>query len=449
MLMKNHRCIRLSKHRRRPGKIWAIAGGGTVLIALAATLMLSHPQPPAASVSIKPVTVKPVDQESSRSAPALVNDENSADTALLHWQEASRAGQNTLSYGWLEKAQTLLYQAIRVCGSIHGELAALSEDVSLSDAIDLQQVKGSATFDPGLWQRYQNMVVARRQTIYATDKTLIDGLDQQLLIAGDDNKQDPQLLDQLLKATMKRANEELDDERYGDLERLLKHAVPVLEKAENKNGMLARANHILANVKACENNWTEALTYADKAASFSHGNEAVHQTNLALALIYRGWAQVEMKADPGESFAQAIEIARQGGPSFAPILVSALRRAAKYAVQNGDQDQAFKFAREGLSVAQDPENFKGSEARRQVFLADFYDILGDRDQAIKSIQKGLDLEEIALPRQDFKVMEDLRTLATYLKQNGQELMSEAVRHRVKAMYTRLTDFDKIFAESNP
>jgi len=256
-------------------------------------------------------------------------------------------------------------------------------------------------------------------------------------------------VDLLTTQTLDRVHQEYADERFGDMERLLNSALPLLQKRQKGDGSLARAYHTMSQIKGAKNQWKEALRNANKACEASQGNDQMLQNNMAQALYFRGWAQSRLGDSPVQSYNEALDIDTKIGPQTSMAQLIVWRKLAQYYESKKLIDQARACAASGIKLAEEGQFAEASQSRRLQELAFYYSVLGRVDDAINTANKGLKIEDCTLPRQDFRVTEELLDLARYYKEKDRSDLAESARVRAEAMKRRLNDFDQIFKPSSP
>lgn len=256
---------------------------------------------------------------------------------------------------------------------------------------------------------------------------------------------DSKLIDELIDRTFAQVKEEFADERFGDAARLTESILPILRKRQREDGSLARAYHTLASIVFVNGNWQRALDYAEQACDASQGNDKALKANLAQALFYQGWAQAKLHENPEATFRKALELNREIGPHTAIDRLNILTKLALYYQEHNQLDQARDCAKSGIKLATEGEFSNSAQADRLINLASYYDICGRDNDAIGAAREGLEFADCSLPRQDYKVMQGLKSLAKYYQSNHQTDLAATVLARADAMQYRLKEFDKIYS----
>jgi serine/threonine protein kinase len=375
----------------------------------------------------------------------------SADFDVNNWKQVEGMGQEAFRMGDLPRAGEKFEEGLQLVDSLNEPQKSWALDVSLSDAIDLALAQGKKPSQTPVWQRYQAMLQSQSQAISGVDGPLLRAMDEQLLAfkAGETLK--PEVVNRLIESTFKSVRERSENECFGDEERLLNKAVPLLNNFQKEDGRLAYAYHNLSSVWAIKgnqhnNNWKRAIDYADLAVQVSKEGPQM-QTNLAQAFYLKGWAQAMLKKDPVDSYEKALEIDSQLGAKSDLNRLAVLRKLAQYYQENGKIELAQTYASSGIKLAKGIKILGHAHARKLENEAFCYFVLGDTSGAIKRACDGLAIEDRTLPRQDYRVKEELFSLARYYKEVNQPDLADHVRTRARAIETRLKDFDKIYEPS--
>jgi hypothetical protein len=366
---------------------------------------------------------------------------------LRYWKDVQRAGQEAFQAGDLVGAGKYFEAGLKQADQLKGPDRVLAVEVSLSDLIDIATARGNSQADQVLWQRYQAMIQDRSKAIHSMNQPLIGALGDILLAYDAGESPSPKQVDKLIAETFDKVKVEYADERFGDMAQLLNHALPVLQRRKKGDGSLAYAYHTMSSLSAAEDKWKEALNYANLAYEASQGHDKILQTNMAQALYFRGWAKSCMGDSPVDCYNEALAIDAKIGAANNMSRLAIYRKLAHYYVSTKQIEQANAIALSGIKLAEEGKFADRSESKRLDNLAFYYSVVGRLADAIKAANNGLRIEDCTLPRQDYRVMEELESLARYYKANGQHDLAGYARSRADAIKMRLKEFDQIYKPS--
>jgi len=365
---------------------------------------------------------------------------------LDQWIATESAGQVAFQGGDLEQAQREFNDGLSKAQILVGSKRKYALDISLSDSVDLAFAQTGKAKDASVWQQYSDMITQKKQDTARADDYLARALssfsaDGQVVSA---DKADALTI--VLRQTLARVKEEIDDERFGDAERLLLMALQLTRQRQNDDGILAASYHYLAQIRASQKtpDWKRALDYSNKACEASQGNTKTLQANMAEALLYKALALSQMDKSPEDSYKQAIDIDQSVGDRGNVNQISAIKGLAIYYQKLGDTEQARETASHGLQIAATAKFAKRAEAVKLECMATFNSILGKQDVAISDQAEAVKRLDCTLPRQDYRVMQGLRALARYYVENKQPDMAQFARNRADAIGQRLAKLDKIY-----
>jgi serine/threonine protein kinase len=362
---------------------------------------------------------------------------------LSQWKTLEGAGQTAFMDGNLDEAGKQIELALVQADLIKDEEQHAARNVSLRDTIDLDRVRHSASSNNQARARYEALVQEAAQSRMAMDKSLLSALDLQLTALQDQDNLFQGDVNKVLSSALEQAKKETFEEHFGDAEQLYLNAVRLLSKGHGNDPLLATACHNLANVYALETKWEKAIRYADMSVGASQ-SDAQKELNLAQAYYLQGWAAEELKQDPMSSYNKALDFNTQLGARGDIGRLRVWRKQAQYCRKKKMYDEAAQFAKSGVELAEKLHFKDRREARRLEQLAYFYFVLGRLDDAIRTAREGLRLEDLYLPRQDLRVVEELGPLAQYYLEAKQKDMARHINDRRAAISDRLHKVDNIF-----
>ncbi len=247
-----------------------------------------------------------------------------------YWNSLQRDGHAALMAGNFDLAAARFREALNQAGKLGVEHRLDAEHVSLGDAIDLAQIKGLDPSATPEWQRYQEVLRASENAYAGTDKPLLNALEVQKETIEGGSRTNLKDLNETIRKVFAQATKEFNEQSFGNAQRLLFAAEPLLKDFHSDDGGLAKAFHMLSTIAAVKNNWPQAVKYANLAVKASQeGNQK--EINMSQAYYLQGWAQAHLPdTDPSVAYKTALEIDTKIQPKNDLNRLCVLRKLTQY-----------------------------------------------------------------------------------------------------------------------